>query len=156
MLCWNESSNGSRAYKSEISEEQLRTPILQLFRWRFRITIDSYHHLGIIENDLGHRGRGLKYFEMGYRIGLLSVPANFAGRLPWVRLENRPFLRAAHGYGLALEQKRRQLDAVEVYERILFWNPNDNQGIRYTSSQFISCCLRTAEGQNCIRKARDG
>jgi tetratricopeptide (TPR) repeat protein len=44
---------------------------------------------------------------------------------------SRPFLRAAHGYGLALERERRHLDAGDVYEQILGLNPNDNQGIRY-------------------------
>jgi tetratricopeptide (TPR) repeat protein len=105
--------------------------LLRAFIKRFPYHIDSYHHLGIIETDLGHRGRGLKYFEMGYRIGLRSVPENFSGRLPWIHLENRPFLRAAHGYGLALEQEHRHLEAVDVYEQILALNPDDNQGIRY-------------------------
>ncbi|MHB8973218.1 MAG: hypothetical protein ACYC3X_28750 [Pirellulaceae bacterium] len=105
--------------------------LLRAFIRRFPHHIDSYHHLGIIETDLGHRGRALKYFETGYRIGLRSVPENFSGRLPWIHLENRPFLRAAHGYGLALEQERRHLEAVDVYEQILALNPDDNQGIRY-------------------------
>jgi tetratricopeptide (TPR) repeat protein len=105
--------------------------LLRAFIRRSPYHIDSYHHLGIIETDLGHRRRALKYFEMGYRIGLRSIPENFSGRLRWIHLENRPFLRAAHGYGLALEQERRHLEAVDVYEQILALNPDDNQGIRY-------------------------
>lgn len=105
--------------------------LLRAFLKKFPFHIDSYHHLGIIESDLGRRSRALKYFELGYRIGLRSVPENFAGRLPWILLTNRPFLRAAHGYGLALERERRHLEAVDVYEQILALNPDDNQGIRY-------------------------
>jgi tetratricopeptide (TPR) repeat protein len=105
--------------------------LLRAFIKRFPYHIDSYHHLGIIETDLGHRGRALKCFEMGYRIGLRAIPENFAGRLPWIHLANRPFLRAAHGFGLALERERRHLDAVDVYERVLRLNPDDNQGIRF-------------------------
>ncbi len=93
--------------------------------------IDSYHHLGLLESDRSRVGRALKYYETGYRIGLLSLPKDFAGRLQWGFLGNRPFLRAAHGYGLTLERKRRWLDACEVYERMLEFNPNDNQGVRY-------------------------
>ena len=104
---------------------------LRAFINEYPYHIDSYHHLGIIETDLGHPERALKYFETGYRIGLLSITDSFGGTLPWICLENRPFLRAAHGYGLALERKRRHLEAVEVYEQILALNPNDNQGIRY-------------------------
>ena len=105
--------------------------LLRAFIKRFPNHIDSYHHLGIIETDLGHLGRARKYFEMGYRIGLRSIPENFAWRLPWNCLKNRPFLRASHGYGLALAQARCHLEAAEVYEQILSWNPDDNQGIRY-------------------------
>jgi len=104
---------------------------LRAFIHEYPYHIDSYHHLGIIETDLDHPARALKYFETGYRIGLLAFTGNFGGSLPWICLENRPFLRAAHGYGLALERKRRHLEAVEVYEQILALNPSDNQGIRY-------------------------
>jgi tetratricopeptide (TPR) repeat protein len=110
---------------------EIAARLLREFLKKFPYHIDSYHHLGIIETDLGHRGRALKYFEMGYRIGLRSFPEKFAGRLPWIHLKNRPFLRAAHGYGLALERERRHLEAVDVYEQILALNPADNQGIRY-------------------------
>ncbi len=107
------------------------TKRIREFIKRFPYHVDSYHHLGIIETDRGRRSRALKYFEMGYRIGLLSIPNDFEERLPWLCLENRPFLRAAHGYGLALEHARRHLEAAEVYHQILTFNPNDNQGIRY-------------------------
>jgi tetratricopeptide (TPR) repeat protein len=109
----------------------MRRRRLRAFIQRFPYHIDSYHHLGIIETDLGRRARGLKYFEMGYRIGLRSIPEGFLGKLPWSHLPNRPFLRAAHGYGLGLERERRHLEAVEVYEQILQLNPADNLGIRY-------------------------
>lgn len=62
---------------------------------------------------------------------MLSLPKNFSGKLRWGFLDNRPFLRAAHGYGLALEGKGRILEAAEIYQRILLLNPDDNQGIRY-------------------------
>ena len=133
--------------------------------------IDSYHHLGIIESVLKHHDRALKYFETGYRIGLLSIPKKFDGTLPWGCLENRPFLRAAHGYGLALERKRRHVEAVDVYEQILALNPNDNQGIRYLlpslylkaqASQKARAALEQhgADGMNmftwCLLEIQDG
>ena len=61
--------------------------LLRAFIRRSPYHIDSYHHLGIIETDLGHRRGALKYFEMGYRIGLRSIPENFSGRLRWIHLE---------------------------------------------------------------------
>jgi tetratricopeptide (TPR) repeat protein len=110
--------------------DEARTLLLD-FIAAFPYHIDAYHHLGIIEHNLGHTVRAAKYFEMGYRIGRLTLPRQFSGKLPWNRLVNRPFLRAAHGYGLALERQLRHIEAVEIYEQILSWNPLDNQGIRY-------------------------
>jgi tetratricopeptide (TPR) repeat protein len=115
----------------EAGDHETAARRLRAFIRKFSYHIDSYHHLGIIETHLGRRARGLKYFEMGYRIGLRAIPAGFFGRLPWSLVQNRPFLRAAHGYGLGLERERRHLEAVEVYEQILELNPADNQGIRY-------------------------
>ncbi len=100
--------------------------LFRMFLKKFAYHIDTYHHLGVIEDNQKHRDRAFKYFEMGYRIGMLSVSKEFSGQLPWNCLENRPLLRAAHAYGLALEAKGRQLEAAEIYERILSWNPNDN------------------------------
>jgi tetratricopeptide (TPR) repeat protein len=104
---------------------------LRAFLRTHPLHIDCCHHLGAIEWDRNRMDRARKYFETGYRIGLLSIPEGFDGKLPWGWLGNRPFLRAAHGYGLALEKQKRVLEAAEVFEFILKVNPNDNQGIRH-------------------------
>lgn len=46
-------------------------------------------------------------------------------------LDNRPFLRALHGVALAHARLRRHRDAAAMMERLLAYNPNDNQGVRY-------------------------
>ncbi len=104
---------------------------LRAFLREHPLHIDCLHHLGAIEWDRNKMDRARKYFETGYRIGLLTIPQDFAGKLPWGWLGNRPFLRAAHGYGLALERQKRIFETCEVFERMLRWNPNDNQGIRH-------------------------
>lgn len=104
---------------------------LREFINRYPYYIDAYHHLGLIEYERPRRKRASKYFEMGYRIGLRSLPTGFQHQLPWTFLDNRPFLRAAHAYGLSLSAAKRYIEASEVYEQILAWNPNDNQGLRY-------------------------
>ncbi|MDZ4850128.1 MAG: hypothetical protein SGI77_12655 [Pirellulaceae bacterium] len=115
----------------ECGESTKASKAIRALLKQFPYHIDLYHHLGLIEQRLNRRDRALKYFEMGYRIGLLSLPKDFSEKLRWGFLKNRPFLRAAHGYGLALEGKGRVLEAAEVYQRILSLNPDDNQGIRY-------------------------
>ncbi len=51
--------------------------------------------------------------------------------LPWGIIDNRPYLRCLHGYGLSLWQLGRIEEAAKVFERLLWLNPTDNQGVRF-------------------------
>jgi hypothetical protein len=51
--------------------------------------------------------------------------------LPWEWLDNRPFLRCMHGFGLCLWRLERFEEAERVSERLLWLNPADNQGVRF-------------------------
>lgn len=92
--------------------------------------LDAHAHLG---NHLFDRSpqRALVHYEIGIRIGELSLPAGFDGVLPWSSLYNRPFLRCLHGSALCLWRLGRTDEAIQVFERILALNPNDNQGARF-------------------------
>jgi tetratricopeptide (TPR) repeat protein len=91
--------------------------------------IDAHAHLGNLEFDSSPE-RALVHYEIGTRIGELSLPRDFNGVLAWGRIYNRPFLRCLHGYGLCLWRLGRLPEAQLVFERILSLNPNDNQGVR--------------------------
>jgi len=92
--------------------------------------IDAHAHLGILAFDLSPQ-RAIVHYEIGIRIGELSLPPGFDGMLLWGHIFNRPFLRCLHGYGLCLWRLGRAAEAEVVFERILSLNPNDNQGIRF-------------------------
>jgi hypothetical protein len=47
----------------------------------------------------------------------------------WAR-DNRPFLRCLHGQGLCLWRLGQTHAALAVFERMLWLNPSDNQGVR--------------------------
>jgi len=91
--------------------------------------LDAHAHLGNIEFDRWPERASLHY-EIGVRIGELSLPPGFDGVLIWGRIYNRPFLRCLHGLGLCHWRLGRTGEALAVFERILALNPNDNQGIR--------------------------
>ena len=55
----------------------------------------------------------------------------FDGLLPWGYIDNRPFLRCMHGYGLCLWRLGRLDDAARIFTRLLWLNPSDNQGARF-------------------------
>lgn len=92
--------------------------------------IDAHAHLGNLEFDRSPK-RAIVHYEIGIRIGELSLPPGFNGVLVWGRVYNRPFLRCLHGYGLCLWRLGQLAEAQQVFERILSLNPNDNQGARF-------------------------
>ena len=65
------------------------------------------------------------------RIGEFSLEPGFEGLLPRGHIDNRPFLRCMHGFGLCLWRLERFEEAEPVFERMLWLNPSDNQGVRF-------------------------
>ncbi|MGD0621312.1 MAG: HepT-like ribonuclease domain-containing protein [Thermacetogeniaceae bacterium] len=92
--------------------------------------LDAHCHLGNLAFD--HRPElAIKHYEVGVRIGELSLGEKFDGVLPWGLIDNRPFLRCLDGYGLCVWRLGRFEEAERVFERMLWLNPSDNQGARF-------------------------
>ncbi|MCX4247124.1 tetratricopeptide repeat protein [Paraliomyxa miuraensis] len=91
--------------------------------------LDAHAHLGNLLFD-SSPGWALLHYEIGVRIGELSLGDGFDGVLAWGLVDNRPFLRCMQGLGLCLWRLRRWEEAERVLERMLWLNPSDNQGIR--------------------------
>ena len=92
--------------------------------------LDAHAGLGNIAFD-DRPDVAIVHYDIGVRIGLLSLPADYDGLLPWSHLSNRPFLRCMHGYALCLWRRQDFSAATAAFERILSLNPNDNQGARF-------------------------
>ncbi len=109
-------TEGAADVLSKLLEEDLRC-------------LDAHAHLGnLLFRSSPHWA--LNHYEVGVRIGELSLGENFDGVLAWGLIDNRPFLRCMEGYGLCLWQLNRWDEAERVFERMLWLNPTDNQGIR--------------------------
>jgi len=92
--------------------------------------LDAHAHLGnMLFRTSPHWA--LSHYEVGVRIGELSLGRDFDGVLAWDLIDNRPFLRCMQGYGLCLWRLERWDEAAGVFERMLWMNPSDNQGIRF-------------------------
>lgn len=96
--------------------------------------IDAHSILGNIEFPHNPE-RAMVHYDIGIRIGELSLPPDYDGVLIWGYLYNRPFLRCLHGYGLCQWRLENHQEAEAVFLRILSLNPNDNQGIRFLLPQ---------------------
>ncbi|HOW67141.1 MAG TPA: cytoplasmic protein [Candidatus Paceibacterota bacterium] len=92
--------------------------------------LDAHAHLGNLAFDHSPKD-AIHHFEVGVRIGELSIGADFDGLLPWGHIDNRPFLRCLHGFGLCLWRLERFDEAGRIFERMLWLNPTDNQGARF-------------------------
>jgi hypothetical protein len=92
--------------------------------------LDAHAHLGNLVFDHGPK-EAIRHYEVGLRIGELSLGDEFDGLLPWGLIDNRPFLRCMHGYGLCLWRLGRHPEAGHIFDRMLWLNPADNQGVRF-------------------------
>ena len=63
----------------------------------------------------------------------------FPESMEWGFLENRPILRALYNYAVSCWHPQDKDKAVELFEKLLKMNPNDNQGVRF-------CLLALYEG----------
>lgn len=93
--------------------------------------IDGYAHLGNALMEEGKPKLALQACLRGLEVGERAIPSDFTGPIEWGFLENRPFLRAAQGAMLCQLRLSQRRDALVLMEKMLAWNPNDNQGIRH-------------------------
>jgi hypothetical protein len=90
--------------------------------------LDAHAHLGnMLFRHSPHWA--LSHYEVGIRIGELSLGDSFDGVLGWGPIDNRPFLRCMQGYALCLWRLKRWEQAERVFDRMLWLNPSDNQGV---------------------------
>jgi hypothetical protein len=92
--------------------------------------LDAHAHLGNLVFDRWPE-TAIRHYEVGFRIGELSLGRSFDGLLPWGWIDNRPFLRCMNGFGLCLWRLSRFEEAERIFNRMLWLNPSDNQGVRF-------------------------
>ena len=92
--------------------------------------LDAHAHLGNLQFD-GDPALAIRHYDVGVRIGGLSLGEPFDGLLPWGFVDNRPFLRCLQGFGLCCWRLGRFEEAEHVFQRMLCLNPSDNQGVRF-------------------------
>jgi tetratricopeptide (TPR) repeat protein len=103
---------------------------------------DVHHHLALVLRKTDRRDEAFRVWQETVQMGLDCLPEEFEMRrdtLPWIIVENRPFLRACHGLGLEYLERGETERALSIFEDILAMNPGDNQGVRALA---IDCHFR--------------
>ena len=93
--------------------------------------VDGHAHLGNALHEQGRIERALESYTQGFSLCREVLPAGFEAFIEWDHHENRPFLRAALGMALCQLKLGRSGDGLSMLERMLAWNPDDHQGIRF-------------------------
>ncbi len=96
--------------------------------------LDSYLHLGLLKLEQGDWIEGISLITRAYFLAKEAIPSSFMigrDRIPWIVLENRPFLRVFTTYGIEMLNNNMIAKAIDVFEDVIFYNPTDNQGVRY-------------------------
>jgi tetratricopeptide (TPR) repeat protein len=84
---------------------------------------------------LGLQDEATEVYERAYKQALARIPKGFKGQITWGEVDNRPFLRLAHGTLLGLMRrgnKEKAGDAaMALAKQMLAWCPMDNIGVRF-------------------------
>lgn len=92
--------------------------------------IDAHNLLGDIALEAGNLQKARAHHKKAMEVGDKIIPSVFEGKIRWGFMENRPYLRAIHSYAQDLLDQRDIGAAIPLFERLLDYNPQDNQGIR--------------------------
>ena len=93
--------------------------------------VDVHAHIASHWHRQGKPKKALDAALLGLSVSNRHIPEGFSGRIEWVHLDNRPYLRAMHIALLSYMRLRRHKDAVTIIELMLARNPGDNQGVRF-------------------------
>ena len=84
---------------------------------------------------LGLQDEATDVYERAYKQALAHIPKGFKGQITWGEVDNRPFLRLAHGTLLGLMRRRDKAKAgdaaMALAKQMLAWCPMDNIGVRF-------------------------
>ena len=87
--------------------------------------IDAWVHLGNIAFESKGPKAALEFYDTALGIAEQSLPGGFSGVLPRGLIDNRPFLRALHGFGLCAWRQRRWADAETIFTNLVWIDGGD-------------------------------
>jgi tetratricopeptide (TPR) repeat protein len=95
--------------------------------------VEAYNDLYVCHLYLGNDFEAFSVLESAVNLFLPLIPKVLFDEkhcIPWGFLENRPFMRLYANLGGEYKNRKRFAEAKVIFDRLLKWNPNDNQGVR--------------------------
>jgi tetratricopeptide (TPR) repeat protein len=105
-----------------------------LFEAATEIEYLDHHGQQAQQHDLGIK-RAIQRDDASIAAFGEAIPKDFKGQIIWSEVDNRPFLRLAHGTLLGLMRRRGKAKGSEAVmalaKQMLAWCPMDNIGVRF-------------------------
>ena len=97
-------------------------------------TLDNLEIQNFIANRLwalGLQDEATEVYERAFRRAQAHIPKGYTGQITWSEVDNRSFLRLAHGTLLGLMHRRDGKAAMALAQQMLAWCPMDSIGVRF-------------------------
>jgi len=108
--------------------------------------LDAYAHLGSWYFEADDLNKAKNFYKTGVAVGLKSISNKINDVFPWGLIDNRPFLRCLHGLGITLYRQRNVVDAMAIFQKMIWLNPRDNQGARF----LIDSLIKGVKWEDCV------
>lgn len=92
---------------------------------------DAYFMLADIAKNAGDYREAENILNKGVQYFKSIIPEGFNGEIPWGFTGNQPLLRLYHELLITYDQQNKTGLAIEAGQKMLNYNPDDNQGIRW-------------------------
>jgi len=123
-------------------------------------TPDNLEIQNFIANRLWARGlqdEATEVYERAFRRAHAHIPKGYTGQITWREVDNRSFLRLAHGTLLGLMRRRDKAKggeaAMALAKQMLAWCPMDNIGVRFLLGDIA---LRQGDHQTAMKEYLKG
>lgn len=119
----------------QISTNQLVNDMRKLLE-KYPDLIEAHVTIGSVTLE-SSPAMALEHYQRAFATGIAAMPAGYSGTLSYYELSNRAFLRAVHGLALTHRALGDHQKAVNILERSLAWNENDNLGCRDLLAEYV-------------------
>jgi tetratricopeptide (TPR) repeat protein len=113
---------------------------------------DAHNHLGIAALDRRRFKEAEVHFTNAIQGGERGIERE-GRKVLWGNIDNRPYLRGLGNLAILRRRQKRYEDALEIHERLLKLNPDDNQGVRFLVPEELHRLGRLDEAIRAYRRA---
>lgn len=123
----------------------------EIARQALKISPDCADAYSILAETERSPEKALALFEQGMAAGERAIGAEGFREMEghfWSATETRPYMRASENVAELAWMLGQRPRAIEIFERMLQLNPNDNQGVRY---RLVCCYLEEGDDKAAIK-----